>query len=223
MVDESSVKVGLWLASASARRLDWIKENFQEKDIEIIAIPLVDNIEPEYNSMPVSEQVNLIAESKLKSAYVEIQLGRLEQICISDSDDSNSIVTIVSDTLVESPDDPNVALGKPQDSLIAASMLMLLSGSRHNVWSATGVIVQSDAQFSENLLARKIELGGGFDGYIFVESVTIEIPHLSEEELSDLVKSKSWEGKAGAYDLAGKMGNYASLISGEEVCNEFFV
>ena len=218
MVDVGGAKVRFWLASASERRFDWVKKNFQEQGVDIIATPLVDNDEPEYNSITVCEQVNLIAESKLKSAYVEIQLGRLEQICDDNLDDSKSIITIVSDTLVESPDDPSVALGKPQDSLIAASMLMLLSGSRHNVWSATGIILPSNTKLSEDLPVRKIELGGGFEGYIFVESATIEISHLSDEVLSDLIKSKSWKGKAGAYDLAGKMGDYAKLISGEEVC-----
>ena len=218
MVAADSTNFRVWLASQSERRLDWIKENYSQDGIEVFPIPLIDNEEPEYNSIPVSEQVLLIAESKLKSAYLEIKLGRLDQICEDNLEESSKVITIVSDTLVESPDDPNVALGKPNDSLIAASMLMLLSGSRHNVWSATGIIISSDIKLKNDIPIVKVKLGDSFNGYIFVESSTIEIPSLSDEVLSDLIKSNSWKGKAGAYDLAGEMGNHASLVSGKEVC-----
>jgi predicted house-cleaning NTP pyrophosphatase (Maf/HAM1 superfamily) len=34
--------------------------------------------------------------------------------------------------------------------------------------------------------------------------------------LVELVLSGSWKGKAGGYDLAGDMGEYASLVDGSE-------
>ena len=95
MVEAEDLKVRLWLASASERRLDWIEENYLGQGVEVVAIPLVDNDESEYNSIAVSEQVSLIAESKLKSAYAEIQFGRLEQIFKTDLGNSEIIITIV--------------------------------------------------------------------------------------------------------------------------------
>ena len=218
MVGNDSSKIRLWLASQSERRRDWLTTNFSDNRIEIVSKPLIDNLEPEYNSIPVSEQVSLVLDSKLRSAFLEIKLGRLGELFDIKDENKPYIITIVSDTLVESPDDINVALGKPNDSLIATSMLMLLSGCRHNVWSATGIITFENIELEGVLNAKKINLGSGYFGYIFVESSTIEISKLHDDILSELVKSESWKGKAGAYDLAGKMGGHASLISGKEVC-----
>ena len=32
-----------------------------------------------------------------------------------------------------------------------------------------------------------------------------------------MINSRSWEGKAGGYDLAGAAGKFASVVDGEEV------
>ena len=218
MDGDENTNIRLWLASQSERRSEWLADNFRNEAIEIVSLPLIDNSEPEYNSIPVREQVSLVLDSKLRSAFLEIKLGRLEQLFDNNLDDKSKPITIVSDTLVESPDDINVALGKPKDSLIATSMLMLLSGCRHNVWSATGIITSEEIDLDTHPIINKITLGSGYFAYTFVESSTIEISVLDEDILSDLVKSNSWKGKAGAYDLAGKMGRYATLISGKEVC-----
>jgi predicted house-cleaning NTP pyrophosphatase (Maf/HAM1 superfamily) len=34
--------------------------------------------------------------------------------------------------------------------------------------------------------------------------------------LVELILSKSWQGKAGGYDLAGPMGNWAKIVDGSE-------
>jgi predicted house-cleaning NTP pyrophosphatase (Maf/HAM1 superfamily) len=39
---------------------------------------------------------------------------------------------------------------------------------------------------------------------------------LTTEQLQDLLTSNSWQGKAGGYDLAGRMGAYARLVEGSE-------
>ncbi len=105
---------------------------------------------------------------------------------------------VVADTLVGDPDDANAAMGKPEDSAQALAMLKRLSGRRHQVWSATGVCILGDWTF-------------------FVESSVVEISELTNEELGSLIDSKSWQGKAGGYDLAGQMETYASLIDGDEL------
>ena len=40
---------------------------------------------------------------------------------------------------------------------------------------------------------------------------------LSDETLGELLESESWVGKAGAYDLAGAMGENAKLVEGNEL------
>jgi len=107
-------------------------------------------------------------------------------------------VVVVADTMVGDPDDAHASMGKPDDSAHALSMLKHLSGRRHQVWSATGIQICGDWTF-------------------FVESAIVEMNPLSDETLGNLIESESWVGKAGAYDLAGTMGQYAKLVEGNEL------
>ena len=93
----------------------------------------------------------------------------------------------------------DLALGKPTDELTAANMLLRLRGRRHRVFSATGIQHEGNWDF-------------------FVESAVVEVSDYSDDDLVELVENRSWEGKAGAYDLAGEMGEFAQLVDGAEVC-----
>ena len=104
---------------------------------------------------------------------------------------------IVADTLVEDPDDPLQPLGQPVNRRDALNMLLRLSGRNHRVWTGTALI-QGDNVES------------------WVESATVSIDSLNDEELEALIASDSWRGKAGGYDFAGAMGNFATIIDGEE-------
>lgn len=106
-------------------------------------------------------------------------------------------VVVVADTLVEDPDDENSALGQPRDVAHATSMLIRLRGRRHRVWSATSV----------HALNRWSTT---------IECAIVEFTDFSDEALIELIESKSWQGKAGGYDLAGPMGEHATLIEGSE-------
>jgi len=106
-------------------------------------------------------------------------------------------VFVVADTLVEDPDDEREALGKPGSKEQAVSMLLRLRGRRHRVWSATMVYALAKWQLS-------------------VECAIVEIEDFSDDVLVELIESESWVGKAGGYDLAGMMGEYATLIEGAE-------
>lgn len=105
---------------------------------------------------------------------------------------------IVADTMVGDPDDANAAMGKANDKLEAVSMLKRLSGRRHQVWSATGIQICGDWTF-------------------YVECAIVEFDELEVEVLGELIQSGSWIGKAGSYDLAGAMGDYAKLVDGDEL------
>ena len=104
---------------------------------------------------------------------------------------------IVADTLVEDPDDHLQPLGQPSNRQEAINMLLRLSGRNHRVWTGTALIQ-----------GTKVES--------WVESATVSIDSLDDEVLEALIISDSWRGKAGGYDFAGPMGNFATIIDGEE-------
>ncbi len=106
-------------------------------------------------------------------------------------------IIIVADTLVEDPDDSLQPLGQPANRHEALNMLLRLSGRNHRVWTGTALIRGSDVQS-------------------WIESATVSIDILNEEVLEALVVSDSWRGKAGGYDFAGAMGDYATIIDGAE-------
>ncbi len=106
-------------------------------------------------------------------------------------------IVIVADTLVEDPDDPLNPMGQPSNRQEALNMLLRLSGRNHRVWSGTAVL-------SGDLVQS------------WISSATVSIDSLSDDALEALIVSESWRGKAGAYDLAGAMGQYAEIIDGDE-------
>ena len=106
-------------------------------------------------------------------------------------------VVVVADTLVEDPDDENAALGQPRDRSHATSMLIRLRGRRHRVWSATSVHALNQWKTS-------------------IECAIVEFSDFSDDDLIELIESNSWQGKAGGYDLAGLMGQHATLVEGSE-------
>lgn len=123
----------------------------------------------------------------------QVAARKADSVEINDEAD----VFVVADTLVEDPDDHWEALGKPSTKHEATTMLLRLRGSRHRVWSATMLYVAGQWQTS-------------------VESALVEIEEFSDDDLIELIESNSWVGKAGGYDLAGMMGQYAKLIEGSE-------
>ena len=185
------------LASASSRREKLLKEYFQES-IEIEQKPLVG--EEKSSDGEVSSQVADILDDKISRASIQYFLEKQH------SNQNNSIsppeVWIVSDTLVEDPNDVCSSLGQPDDEISALRMLLDLSGCRHLVWSATAII-----QFmkSEPIVD------------LFIESAVVEFQSLDDESLQNLISSQSWKGKAGGYDLAGPAKSFCKLIEGDEV------
>ncbi len=186
----------LHLASASSRRYDWLKARLDAEFVDFSAAGLRTEEDLPQSGLDVRTQVQKILASKVEAAKIEMAIQEIGEIEIPD-------FVLLADTLVEDPDDLQQSLGQPSDRASAAGMLLRLSGRRHNVWSGT------------SLLIRK---GNSWEEKSSVEHATVEINQLTDDQFGDLLDSKSWLGKAGAYDLAGKMGDYASLIHGSEEC-----
>ena len=106
------------LASASERRGTILRQRFA--NVEQVALKGVDE--------SVSRQI-------LSSQVKEVASRKAEAVVFNDKFD----VVVVSDTLVEDPDDEYAALGKPASREQAVAMLLRLRGRRHRVWSATMV------------------------------------------------------------------------------------
>ena len=164
------------LASASERRGAILRERFA--NVEQVALDGVDESVP--------RQV-------LSGQVKEVALRKAHAVLLNDSYD----VVVVSDTLVEDPDDEQAALGKPTSKEQAVAMLLRLRGRRHRVWSATMVHAMGSWHSS-------------------VENAVVEFEEFSDDVLIELIESDSWVGKAGGYDLAGMMGQYAQLVEGTE-------
>ena len=203
-------KIGVWLASASARRRTLLLELLKGKQIWFTSSSLeAEESIPETN-LQVGEKVKKVAASKASAALIESNsidvfdhdwkwLGDEKDI-IGKPNSLESIIVIVADTLVEDPDEPLAALGQPEDKLAAVSMLLRLSGRRHKVWSASSLVCPIDGIILNHL-----------------SSAIVEFAELSDEDISHLILSESWVGKAGSYDLAGEARKYAKLVEGDEL------
>ena len=188
------------LASKSERRISWLKENLEGSDFSFFSSALKSSEIKPLQGFEVSKQVEVVCQSKAENARIEnkLSLNRREQ---------NYDAILVSDTMIEDPDDHRLSIGKPKDALSAASNLIRLAGRKHRVWSSTSV-----------LLPRKVANGNAeWDILNRTSSATVEFSELGDDEIYKLISSESWKGKAGGYDLAGMAGQFCRVIEGEEV------
>lgn len=188
------------LASASERRLTWLNDYFES--MEIVCKPLLSEEKGIEKDKSVEKQSIEICLSKAESAALEWRIMDPKNLDTPD-------IIIVSDTLVESPGDEKMALGKPEDSFMATSMLLRLSGKRHRVWSSTAILVQNNKEYEEIYSKWRYK--------IWTDYAIVEFDELSEEDIIRLVESNSWVGKAGGYDLAGHAKKYTKIIEGDVV------
>ena len=185
------------LASASERRRQILSEYLGDLDTCLEFCTLREPEQEVSSGMEVNLQVESSCIRKAMAAVKE-----------RDSGEDVADIILVSDTLVEDPDDERAALGKPKDESSAAFSLIRLSGRRHRVWSSTAI------------LSRKIgdvDVGADWLATIWTDYAIVEFVHIGEDDIIELINSRSWEGKAGGYDLAGAAGKFASVVYGEEV------
>ena len=186
------------LASASERRRQILSEHLKDQDTRLEFYILR---EPE-QEVSSGIEVNLQVESScIRKAMAAAKEKASEGENVAD-------IILVSDTLVEDPDDERAALGKPKDESSAAFSLIRLSGRRHRVWSSTAIISRKTGD---------IDVGDDWLATIWTDYAIVEFEQMEEDEIIDLINSRSWDGKAGGYDLAGDAGKFARVIDGEEV------
>ena len=185
------------LASASERRRQILSVHLEDLDTCLEFCTLREPEQEVSSGMEVNLQVESSCIRKAMAAVKERASG-----------ENVPDIILVSDTLVEDPDDERAALGKPKDESSAAFSLIRLSGRRHRVWSSTAI------------LSRKIgdvDVGDDWLATIWTDYAIVEFVNIGDDDIIDLINSRSWEGKAGGYDLAGAAGKFASVVDGEEV------
>ena len=185
------------LASASERRRQILSVHLEDLDTCLEFCTLREPEQEVSSGMEVNLQVESSCIRKAMAAVKERSSG-----------ENVADIILVSDTLVEDPDDERAALGKPKDESSAAFSLIRLSGRRHRVWSSTAI------------LSRKIgDVGVGDDwlATIWTDYAIVEFVNIEDDDIIYLINSRSWEGKAGGYDLAGAAGKFASVVDGKEV------
>tara|TARA_B100001027_G_C16236663_1_gene317330 strand:- start:383 stop:1027 length:645 start_codon:yes stop_codon:yes gene_type:complete len=188
------------LASKSERRMSWLKENLEDSDFRFFSSALKSTEIKPLQGFEVSKQVEIVCQSKAENARIENKLSSKRR-------EQNYDAILVSDTMIEDPDDYTLSIGKPKDALTATSNLIRLAGRKHRVWSSTSV-----------LLPREVATGNGkWDILNRTSSATVEFSELGEDEIYKLISSESWKGKAGGYDLAGIAGEFCRVTEGEEV------
>ena len=186
------------LASASERRRAMMAELSEVDGFEVIFRTLKVREPEPTNSLEVNLQVEASCVHKARAAA--LQFASFEERSIG--------MIIVSDTLVEDPDDCRAALGKPSDKISATSTLIRLSGRRHKVWSSTAIITRN---------GLGIEVGHGWRAKIWTDFSIVEFDEIGMEVMEELIGRESWVGKAGGYDLAGKAGSFSRVIEGTDV------
>ena len=186
------------LASASERRRAMMSDLPGVGGKEILFSTLKE-LEP---GPSASLEVNLQVEA---SCMHKARSAASENVSI---EDQVAEIIVVSDTLVEDPDDCRAALGKPKDKISAASTLIRLSGRRHKVWSSTAIITRN---------GPGTEVGSGWHAAIWTDFSIVEFDEIDVDAMDELIRSESWVGKAGGYDLAGKAGSFTRIIEGEDV------
>ena len=190
------------LASESSRRKKFLNSKLKDLDIDLIIAPISED-EPESKiGIEVFTQVEEICRFKADSAIYEIS----KNMPIQDID-----LVLVSDTLLEDPDDSRIPLGKPMNKEEAVSMLLRLSGRRHKVWSSSAVLFPPGSKF------QRIKDSDEWMVRHWTDYSIVEFENLSNDRIIQLINGNSWKNKAGSYDIMGEARENLSLIEGDEV------
>jgi len=176
------------LASSSTRRRAWISKQDWMKGHQI-----------EFRSMDIDESRYSI-EGDVSATVRNITNAKAAHAGRSLGVKRRDWVALVSDTLVEGPAS-KVALGKPLDALEAENMLRSLAGKRHYVHSCTALITPSQ-EITWELFSDKCE---------------VDMRPLTDSDLEELIKTDSWKGKAGGYDIKGLAAKHLEIFDGDEV------
>ncbi|NLP46688.1 MAG: septum formation inhibitor Maf [Epulopiscium sp.] len=134
-------------------------------------------------SLSVEDQVKKLAFNKAQAIQKQ-----MKEPCI----------IIGADTMVTYN---NHILGKPKNAQDAYSMLQMLQGQVHTVYTGVAVL--------ESFSIKK------FSHYCFMESAKVYMKSLTKTEIWNYINSKEPKDKAGAYGIQGKGAAFIQKIEGD--------
>ena len=114
---------------------------------------------------------------------------------------------IGADTVVACPDDEmpdckkSTILGKPKDEEDAFSMLSVLSGRTHSVYTGVSIVF--------------LDVSGKAGEYTFYEKTDVTMRQMDAEEIKRYIDTGEPMDKAGAYGIQGKCAIYIDKIHGD--------
>lgn len=168
------------LASNSPRR----KEILAQVGIDFVVVP---------------SQVEEIITKEQPEEVVE-ELSQLKAMDIAEKIHDQALI-IGADTIVAKD---GLILGKPKDEEEAFSMLSMLQGSVHQVY--TGVTVVIKQRVDEGFFTKVVS---------FHECTEVEVAPMTPEQIRAYIKTKEPMDKAGAYAIQGLFAVHIKSISGD--------
>ncbi|MGO5052916.1 Maf family protein [Lachnospiraceae bacterium LCP25S3_G4] len=164
------------LASASPRR----KELLEQIGLDIIIMP--------------SQKEEVITSSIPSEIVLELSYQKAKDICDKISYDAT---IIGADTIVTYQDS---ILGKPKDETHAFSMLKMLQGRTHTVYTGVTIISKKDASKTV---------------HSFVESTAVTCYPMTDAEIYQYISTGDPMDKAGSYGIQGIFAKHIQKIQGD--------
>lgn len=184
------------LASASPRRRELLKQIGLEYEV------LVSDAEEVVKSIVPAEVVEELARQKAENVYDKYFLSvknTMDDEVASDVLQSPSLLIISADTIVACD---GQILGKPKDAEAAKTMLGMLQGRAHEVYTGVSFLYREKND-------AKVRV------HSFHEATKVHFYPMTEKEITDYVATGDPLDKAGAYGIQGLCARYISGIEGD--------
>ena len=136
-------------------------------------------------------QEQIMADVPPEAQAWTFALGKAQSCAWSHADS----LVLGSDTLIAAGD---LILGKPSDRAQAGAMLRRLRGREHRIYTAVALCCA----------ARRIR-------EVVVDTVRVRMTPFGDADLDAYLAGDEWKGKAGAYSIQGRAGDFIERIKGD--------
>lgn len=147
-----------------------------------------------FDIIPSSFEMNINGKTYSDNLLLQCVIGKIANLNLYNTYDD--LLIISADTVVVFD---NIIFGKPKDETVAFNILKKLSGNTHFV--ATGI----DLTYTNNGLTTSIS---------DIEKTYVTFKNLTNEEISEYIKSANPFDKAGAYGIQDPSFHFAAKIDG---------
>lgn len=167
---------------------------------------LLEQIGLEFEICPAKGE-EIITKSIPEEVVMELSRQKAEEVAamVSSYTIEHKDITTPSDILVIGADTvvayDGKILGKPVDEADAKSMLSMLSGNTHSVFTGVTLVL--------------IDKSGRAGEIVFYEKTDVKMHKMSEQEIDRYISTGEPMDKAGSYGIQGKCAIYIEKIDGD--------